>query len=265
MTTTYQFRNAPQQLDPLQQVLDPITRHDLAKIPIRPGWRILDVGAGAGSITRHLAGPVGPTGTVIAVDIDTRLLNPTNVIDVYRRDLRDGLDLPVEPGSLNLIHSRCVLEHLTNRTDLLTQMITLLRPGGWLLLGEIVYSRALVHHAPTDDDSDLIHRSIHAILDTLASGGTDLTWGNLTHAALLNAGMTHVHSYTRADTWTGGGPGCLLLADNARQLHDRLLHTDLTDADLTDADLRRFGELMTDPTVALRGYQYTSTLAQKPE
>ncbi|MBQ1049271.1 methyltransferase domain-containing protein [Micromonospora sp. C51] len=259
-TTAYQFRNAPQQLDPLQRVLDPITRHDLAKIPIRPGWTVLDVGAGAGSVTRDLADKVGPTGTVIAVDIDTRLLEPTAVIDVYQRDLRDGLDLPIEPGSLDLVHSRCVLEHLDNRVDLLGQMITLLRPGGWLVLGEIVHSRALIHHAPTDDDSHLIYRVIHAILDTLATGGTDLDWGNLTHAHLLDAAMTNIYSHTRADTWTGGGPGCLLLADNARQLHDRLLQ-----ADLTDADLIRFGELMVDPAVSVRGYQFTSTIARKPQ
>ncbi|WP_146017436.1 class I SAM-dependent methyltransferase [Verrucosispora sp. ts21] len=260
-TTAYQFRNAPAQLGPLQQVLDPITRHDLAKIPIRPGWRALDVGAGAGSITRHLADTVGPTGAVIAVDLDTGLLDPTNIIDVYRRDLRHGLDLPIAPGSLDLIHARCVLEHLDNRTDLLRQMTALLRPGGWLAVGEIVYSRPVIHRAPADDDGDLIHRVIHAILDILSDGGTDLDWGNRVHAHLLDAGMTHVHSLTRADTWTGGGPGCLLLADNAHQLHDRLLPA----TDLEDADLTRFGELMTDPGVALRGYQFTSTLARKPE
>ncbi|MEU6020846.1 methyltransferase [Micromonospora sp. NPDC047134] len=260
-TTAYQFRNAPAQLGPLQQVLDPITRHDLAKIPIRPGWRALDIGAGAGSITRHLADTVGPTGGVIAVDLDTGLLDPTNIIDVYRRDLRDGLDLPITPGSLDLIHARCVLEHLANRTDLLKQMIALLRPGGWLAVGEIVYSPTVIHRAPATDDRDLIHRVIHAILDTLSDGGTDLDWGNHIHAHLLDAGMTHVHSHTRADTWTGGGPGCLLLADNAHQLHDRLLPI----ADLDEADLTRFGELMTDPTVSLRGYQFTSTLARKPE
>ncbi|MEU6022635.1 methyltransferase domain-containing protein [Micromonospora sp. NPDC047134] len=259
-TTAYQFRNDPQQLVPLQQVLDPITRYDLAKIPIRAGWRVLDVGAGAGSITRHLADTVGPTGVVLAVDLDTGLLDPTDVIAVHQHDLRNGLDLPIAPGSLDLIHSRCVLEHLANRADLLAPMTTLLRPGGWLLLGEIVYSRALIHHAPTGADHHLIYQVIHAILDTLATGGTDLDWGDHTHAALLDLGMTHVHSRTRADTWTGGGPGCQLLADNARQLQDRLLRSDLN-----DTDLRRFGELMADPTVALRGYQYTSTLARKPE
>ncbi|WP_433531314.1 methyltransferase domain-containing protein [Micromonospora sp. CA-263727] len=258
-TTAYQFRNAPAQLGPLEQVLDPLTRPDLARIGVRSGWRVLDLGAGAGSMTRIFADTVGPGGTVCAVDLDTRLLNPTNIIDVYQRDLRDGLDLPITPGSLDLVHSRCVLEHLANRVDLLAPMTGLLRPGGWLLLGEIVYSPALVHRAPSAEDHELIRRVIHAILDTLGSGGTDLDWGNHTHGHLLGLRMTHVSSHTRAEAWTGGGPGCLLMADNARQLHDRLL-----DADLADTDLHRFGELMTDPTVAVRGYQFTSTIAQKP-
>ncbi|MDG4795511.1 class I SAM-dependent methyltransferase [Micromonospora sp. WMMD1082] len=261
-STTYQFDNDTRQLTPLQAVLDPYTIRDLDTVGVWAGQRVLDVGAGAGSVARHLAKRVGPTGTVIAVDIDTRLLDPTDVIDVYECDLRrGGLDLPIEPGSVDLVHARCVLEHLGNRVDLLPALIALLRPGGWLVLGEIVYSRALIHRAPTANDEELIARVWHAILDTLHSGGTDLEWGNHVHGHLLDAGLTHVYSHTRADTWTGGGPGCQLLADNARQLHDRLL---AADTGMNEADLRRFGELMADPTLALRGYQYTSTIAQQP-
>ncbi|MFI7650647.1 methyltransferase domain-containing protein [Micromonospora sp. NPDC049460] len=258
MTTPqrYQFRNAPAQLGPLQQVLDPITRRELAAVGVKPGQRVMDVGAGAGSIVAHLADLVGPTGSVTAVDLDTSLLNPTSVVDVYQRDLRTE-PLPAEPGSLDLVTARCLLEHLPNREGLIRQMIRLLRPGGWLVLGEIVYSRVVVRRAPTETDVDLITTVVHAVLDTLAARGVDLHWGDKTPGVLLAAGIKYVRGRSHTETWTGGGPGCALYADNARQLRDPL-----RDAGITPAQLDRFAELMVDPTVVVGSYQFACTRAQ---
>ncbi|WKU03480.1 bifunctional 2-polyprenyl-6-hydroxyphenol methylase/3-demethylubiquinol 3-O-methyltransferase UbiG [Micromonospora sp. HUAS LYJ1] len=262
MTTTgqhYQFRNSPHQLHPLQDVLDPHTIRELARVGVKAGMRALDIGAGAGSITRHLAGLVGPDGNVTAVDLDTQLLNPTSSIDVYQRDLRTQ-PIPTTPDGYHVIHARCLLEHLPNRMDLLRQAIDLLRPGGWLVLGEIIYSRIIVHRAPTEPDASLITRVIHGVLDTLADHGVDLHWGETTPALLLAAGMNHVHARSHTETWTGGGPGCALYANNTHQLHDHL-----TDTGLTVEDLARFTELMADPYVVVSSYQFTTVHAQKPE
>ncbi|MFI9642430.1 class I SAM-dependent methyltransferase [Micromonospora sp. NPDC051925] len=255
----YQFRNSPHQLHPLQDVLDPHTIRGLARIGVKPGMRALELGAGAGSITRHLATLVGPDGNVTAVDIDTQLLHPTNVVDVYQRDLRTE-PIPTTGGGYDIITARCLLEHLPNRTDLLQQLTDLLCPGGWLLLGEIVYSRIVVHRAPTEPDTTLITRVVHTILDTLAHHGVDLHWGDTTPALLLAAGMNHVQAHSHTDTWTGGGPGCALYANNAHQLHDQLI-----DTGLTTTDLARFTELMADPYVVVSSYQFATTHAQKPD
>ncbi|RKN50458.1 methyltransferase domain-containing protein [Micromonospora endolithica] len=261
MTTTphrYQFRNTPGQLHPLQEMLDPITIDDLKRCGVTPGQHALDVGAGAGSIARHLCHLVGPTGKVIAVDLDTTLLAPTGVLDVYQRDLRTE-PLPAEPGSLHLVTARCVLEHLPTRHQVLQQMITALRPGGQIVLGDIVYARTTVPHAPTDGDAELITRVVHGILDILAGRGVDLHWGEKTPTLLLNAGLDQVHTRWTARTWTGGSPGCRLYADNARHLRDQLLT-----AGFTAADLDRFGELMTHPAVMMRGYEFATSTARKP-
>ncbi|MGC4790260.1 class I SAM-dependent methyltransferase [Micromonospora sp. DT178] len=260
-TTTpqrYQFRNTPTQLHPLQEMLDPITLAELARLGISAGQHAMDVGAGAGSIAAHLCELVARTGKVTAIDLDTTLLAPTAVLDVYQRDLRTD-PLPTPPGTVDVITARCVLEHLPNRERLLGQIITALRPGGRLVLGDIVYARTTVPHAPTTSDADLIVRVVHGVLDTLADRGVDLHWGEKTPALLLDAGLEQVHTRWVAQTWNGGSPGCRLYADNARQLREHLLKTDLT-----TAYLDRFGELMTDPTVVVRGYEYASTTARKP-
>ncbi|SCG59612.1 class I SAM-dependent methyltransferase [Micromonospora halophytica] len=259
-TTTpqrYQFRNSPTQLHPLQQVLDPITLDELTRLDITAGQTALDVGAGAGSIARRLCELVGPTGKVIAVDLDTTLLDPTGVLDIYQRDLRTQA-LPVERGTVDLATARCVLEHLPNRHAVLNQMITALRPGGHLVLGEIVYAPVSVH-TPGSSDGDLIARVVHGVLDVLSARGVDLHWGDKTPSVLLGNGFEDVQTRWIAETWAGGSAGCRLYADNARQLRDKLL-----EEDLSEADLDRFAELMTDPAVLVRGYQFASTTARKP-
>jgi SAM-dependent methyltransferase len=53
---------------------DRYTTHRLESIGIPAGWRCLDVGAGSGSVATLLAHRVGPSGTVVAADIDLRFL-----------------------------------------------------------------------------------------------------------------------------------------------------------------------------------------------
>lgn len=240
------------------QVWDPVIRQELADIGVRLGQRILDAAAGAGHIVAHLADLVGPTGSVIAVDADTSLLDPSAIIDVYQRDLRTE-PFPSAPASLDLAVARCLLAHLPNRESLLQQMIDLLRPGGWLVLGDVVYAPTRVYQAPTDGDAELISTVVHSILDALAADGVDLHWGDKAPGMLLAAGMNHVESQQHTHKWTGAGLGCALYAADARRLRDPLLA-----AGVTDAQLDRFAELMVDPTVIVGSYQFASIRAQKP-
>ncbi|MEV0003452.1 methyltransferase domain-containing protein [Micromonospora sp. NPDC050980] len=254
----YQLRNTSIYLQPLQEILDPVTIADLERVGVTIGHRALDVGAGAGSVAELLRALVGPTGEVAAVDLDTTFLSQSDALDVYQRDLR-AERLPVEAGSLDVITARCILAHLPTRARLLDQMVTALHPGGRLVLGEIVYARTTVPHAPTAGDADLIVRVVHTILDVLAERGVDLHWGEKVPRLLLDAGLDEVRTRWVAQTWTGGSPGCRLYADNARQLREQLRA-----ADLTAGDLDRFNDLMSDPTVVVRGYEFAATTARKP-
>jgi 2-polyprenyl-3-methyl-5-hydroxy-6-metoxy-1,4-benzoquinol methylase len=55
----------------LERLLDGHRVECLEPIGVRPGQSCVDVGAGGGSITRWLAERAGPTGTVVALDVDT--------------------------------------------------------------------------------------------------------------------------------------------------------------------------------------------------
>ena len=83
-----------------------------------------------------MAEQVGPTGHVVASDIDTGYLQKLDLpnLEVREHDiLEDPLD-ELGPGSFDLVGSRLALFHLVGRQEqAVRQMVNCLRPGGWLI------------------------------------------------------------------------------------------------------------------------------------
>jgi predicted O-methyltransferase YrrM len=61
----------------LEQIYDPVSRRGRA--PLQAGWRCLELGTGRGSMAPWLAEKVGPTGHVVATDIDVGYLRRLEV------------------------------------------------------------------------------------------------------------------------------------------------------------------------------------------
>jgi hypothetical protein len=74
----YAFGNAvPAQLErlrTLEALFDPGTFANLEALGPATGWRCLEIGAGGGSVARRLCARAGPTGSVLATDLDPRFL-----------------------------------------------------------------------------------------------------------------------------------------------------------------------------------------------
>jgi ubiquinone/menaquinone biosynthesis C-methylase UbiE len=119
----------------LEERYDPGTIRRVVGIGVTDGWSCLEVGAGAGSIARWLAHRVGPTGWVIATDLDTRFLEDAVEANlaVWRHDLtRD----PLPAAQFDLVHVRWLLDLLPQRESLVKKLVTALKPSGWLLVEE---------------------------------------------------------------------------------------------------------------------------------
>jgi hypothetical protein len=71
-----------ERLDLLEQLFDPGSRR--RRELVRPGWRVLEVGAGRGSMAAWLAERVGPAGQVVATDIDCRHLDRLGAVPTCR-------------------------------------------------------------------------------------------------------------------------------------------------------------------------------------
>ena len=70
----HNWKEERDRLASIERMLDPITVHRLESIGIKDGWRCLEVGAGGGSIAEWLCDKVGPHGSVVATDLQTKFL-----------------------------------------------------------------------------------------------------------------------------------------------------------------------------------------------
>jgi 2-polyprenyl-3-methyl-5-hydroxy-6-metoxy-1,4-benzoquinol methylase len=256
----YAFDNgspeADLQLRALEAFLDPITADRLAYPIVTPGARCWEVGAGGGSVARMMARSVGPTGQVVATDINPVQLRSADNLVVRQHDVRSG---PPEGAPFDVIHARLVLLHLPERRRILRQLIDALAPGGWLVIEEFDCTAGLrVLTAPSDGAAKLFQQVMDATLGVLRDRGADLAWAQDVHTEMVLAGLTEVDTITHSRSWPGGSSGASLHATNSRQLEPRLLASGLS-----TQQLEGFRELARDPRFAALSYQFVSTRGRR--
>lgn len=120
----------------LAALLDPGTRQRITGLP---GWarvrRCLEVGAGAGSMARWLAGELPIFGVVVACDLKPELIGEHPRLETVGHDVTSGVPLvDVLDRGYDLILARMTLMHLPPRRDLLRELVGLLAPGGTVLV-----------------------------------------------------------------------------------------------------------------------------------
>ena len=120
-----------ERLSLLEKLFDSTTRRRRALV--QRGWRCLEVGGGRGSMATWLAEQVGPTGHVVATDLNTvylQRIDLPNLEVVEHNILEDSLDA-LGRGSFDLVCSRLMLFHLVGRQEhAIRRMMECLRPGG---------------------------------------------------------------------------------------------------------------------------------------
>ena len=98
------------------------------------GKRVLDVGTGAGVCAEYFASQVvGPHGSVIAVDRSDQRL----VTGQYQFEIVEGVKLPFENNSFDIVISNHVIEHVggfNDKSTHLKEISRVLKSGGILYL-----------------------------------------------------------------------------------------------------------------------------------
>ncbi len=77
LSNEYLLARAPNEVERLQKwgrIWEPEAEAMLDQIGIQPGWRCLDLGCGPMGILRGLSRRVGPSGSVVAADLNPKQL-----------------------------------------------------------------------------------------------------------------------------------------------------------------------------------------------
>jgi SAM-dependent methyltransferase len=136
----------------VDEVYGASTREMLLEAGLKTGMRVVDMACGVGTVTCWMAGQVGPTGKVVAVDISGAQL------DVARETWRSCSDLPeidfieasayetgLPGGSFDIVHARLLLCHLEEPARALREFHRLLKPRGVVVCHELYLSGVMTY------------------------------------------------------------------------------------------------------------------------
>jgi SAM-dependent methyltransferase len=167
------------------------------------GARVLEVGAGNGGVAMWLADQVGPSGHVLATDVDLRFMREVShpQMEVREHDIvTDPLD-----EQFDLIHGRLVLLHLFDRAEaVLAKLFDRLSPGGCMVFEEADYATGF----PVDSDHPRAASWVEldaAIADgARALGVADSQFGRRLPGLLRSCGLVDVRSTATYDFSSSG-------------------------------------------------------------
>jgi SAM-dependent methyltransferase len=213
-------REAPTRFAALSELFDKATIHRLKKCGVGRGWHCLEVGAGGGSIANWLSHRVGPTGRVLATDIDPRFLKSLKLpsLEVRRHDIcTDALPR----ATFDLAHARLLLLHLRKREEALTNMISALKPCGWLVVEE--YDSVSMPPDPAISPGEILLKTQVAMMRFLEDGGVNRRYGRLLFGRLRAHGLSSVGAEARVLMCPSASPGASMLRANLEQLREAMI------------------------------------------
>jgi SAM-dependent methyltransferase len=241
----------------LAALVDPFTQWRIDGLLDLTGKRCLEITTGSGSLASWLADQVGEHGYVLATGLSPGYIPQVPRLSVVEHDITTGSP----PGTdYDLAHVRMLLNHLPQRRHILYRLVTTLKTDGVLLTQDWLPAppEELVLAAPGDEEAELMARFHRTYQAVLAKHGSDRTWAQRAHLAMLEEGLADVETVTYGSTWPGGGPGCKLMAAGLAQLRPQLIA-----AGMTPIDLDHVGDLLDDPGLVLRGPLLYSTSGRR--
>jgi arsenite methyltransferase len=127
--------------------------------PIHEGETVLDHACGAGTDLLLAARRVGPRGRAVGVDMTSGMLERARRAAVEagldaRVDVREGVyeALPVETASVDVVLSNGVVNLAPDKRAAMQEVARVLKPGGRLLLADVVVQRELTLDARRDPE-----------------------------------------------------------------------------------------------------------------
>jgi SAM-dependent methyltransferase len=220
-------------LSGMEALWDPGSRALLDELGIGHGCKCLEVGAGGGSLVEWMA---RRGASVLAVDIDTRFIESlaSDAIEVRRVDIRTD-ELP--QSEFDVVHARLVLEHLSDRGQILDRLAATLRPGGWIVIED--YDWSCFGFEGQDPRLD---NGAEAVMGFMEQAGFERDYGRRVVSDLEAAGLTDVRGEGRARIIDSSSESFDFFRLSFESLRAALVDAGMLSAEEADATSARFGE-----------------------
>jgi SAM-dependent methyltransferase len=204
----------------IEHALDKATIARLQSTGVRPGWRCLELGAGAGSITQWMGEAVGRQGEVVAIDIKTSYLQHFSS-PPYRIVKGDFRDIPLD-GAFDLAHCRYVLIHNQQSQSMLKKLCSLLKPGGLLVVEEPDFTSAKLLNRDGDPSQQRVNDAICRMFEQL---GLDPAYSLSLPAKIAAEGLTILRADAHMHLNRGGDTMARMMGESTRALREKYLAT----------------------------------------
>jgi len=237
----------------------------LSRIGLRAGQSALDLGCGPSGILDLLSAAVSADGRVVGLDA-----NPDHVTLARRYAHDRGLDnvevmsadarhtgLPSD--AFDLVHARTLLVTIPGPAEVVTEMVRLARPGGWVAGQEADAELALCYpELPAWDRLRELFRT------GFQRSGASLSVGRRLTELYRQAGLEQVDFVVHAPTYPAGHSRRTILPDLVRSLRPMILELGLSDErELADLD-RAVREHLADPRTVVMSHLLVVAWARKP-
>ena len=217
MTTTYALDRTASEYERLRaqaRVWEPATARLLDAVGLRPGARCLDAGCGPGETMRLMAERVGPSGSVVGVDLDADLGSQA-VASLHAAGHRQcsfarvdvAADEPIPGAPFDLVYARLLLYHLPARVEVLERLWDVVAPGGVLLIQD--YD---VRSADVLPELESVTAWREVVREAFLVAGADVYVGSRLPELFVRAGIGAVDGTDvagRLEPFGTAGPGLL--------------------------------------------------------
>jgi ubiquinone/menaquinone biosynthesis C-methylase UbiE len=237
----------------------------LGHIGLRPGQSAIDLGCGPSGILDLLSAAVGPGGRVVGLDADaahtamaSRYVSGLGLdnVEVVTADAR-RTGLP--SGRFDLVHGRTLLVTIPDPAEVVTEMVRLARPGGWVASQEPDVEHALCY--PPLPAWDRLREILRA---SFARSGADVLIGRRLTELFREAGLEDIQVAVHAPAYQAGHSRRTLLPDLVRSLRPAIVDLGLSDdQELTEVD-RAVREHLADPRTLMMPHLLVAAWGRKP-
>lgn len=237
----------------------------LDQIGVQAGWRTVDIGCGPIGILNLLSQRVGPRGSVIGLEREARFVEMAKT-EAEKRGLvnvqmieADALKTGLEKESFDLVHERLVMINISARDAFLTEMLSLLRPGGTVALEDVDNVSWLCQ--PAHPSWDILLNAFHTVFH---AGGGDGFIGRRLPALLRAASVQNIQIKVTVETPILGDYRRTHLISLIDSIREKVIAKGL----LNEAELKEHREALVrhlnDPTTTVVDKLLVQSWGQKP-